>query len=689
MSSLMDALGTIGYVADTPGAYLRGALAGNLGTRSSGRDLLSAYGLTDESDPLGDLKGFGAEMVLDPLSLAGPVLGAYKGLRGASKLGGLASEGEKLGSQLGSVSRFLASESGAMNPEAMLDALNSWRNGASSSLAVTPNLYHFSGNLGDAANNVASEAARLFGNKSEKVQDAVSRTARDYLDAASASASEYGSLPTEAIKQQGLYQNLLIDPLASRLKGDPKGMLSSLGEPILDAFKGMYKDAAYKDPGTGWVEDALSRLPSDPILNYKVARDVFRDMPKILDRNLGTVTAGYDRAREFLQLPEVPRYQVSQARALTDDWAKVASQNLLEHPGQWDSGYARVHLQDLVRNEGHIGRTLIPGLYGGFGGHTANIGQPARSALERSLGEIGSSDLNLLREALAAEYVPARTQGAVRRAVRQFSTGSGTLPREEAENLATKFFRMPGIPGTLEGADQAAAFDTQIRAGEHAAQAYFGPIYHDVNKHLRTLGNVGAPSEIDSIRKAVESGPTGLAGLSLPPPQPSALADRKIREVRPVISGLSDLLEHSALPADMNLFRGIDAKGLKKIEKALGVKLSEPSAIGKQFTDPAFMSTAFDKSTADAFAGIEPGYNRPGQGVTFDFGQVPAGRPASFMNASENEVLFPPGRTIRIDDNKNYPTINATLWSAILAALMAGNSMRSPDTSTTLLSGEG
>jgi hypothetical protein len=90
---LLGALGTIAYGLDTPGAYLRGALAGKFGERASGQDLLSSYGLSSADDPWGGVKGFGAEMLLDPLALAGPALGALKGTsaltRGGRALAGL------------------------------------------------------------------------------------------------------------------------------------------------------------------------------------------------------------------------------------------------------------------------------------------------------------------------------------------------------------------------------------------------------------------------------------------------------------------------------------------------------------------------------------------------------------------------------------------------------------------------
>jgi hypothetical protein len=80
MSALMDALLGLGSgaldVLDMPGSYLRGALAGKFGDRLSGREMLDEWGVTGENDPdkwfeAGDIAGFGAEMIADPLNLLG------------------------------------------------------------------------------------------------------------------------------------------------------------------------------------------------------------------------------------------------------------------------------------------------------------------------------------------------------------------------------------------------------------------------------------------------------------------------------------------------------------------------------------------------------------------------------------------------------------------------------------------
>ncbi len=80
--SLMDALGGVGYALDTPGALIRGLLAGKPGHRATGREML---GIPDNQPGLdtGDVMGFGAEVITDPLTWLGLPL-ASKGLRALS-----------------------------------------------------------------------------------------------------------------------------------------------------------------------------------------------------------------------------------------------------------------------------------------------------------------------------------------------------------------------------------------------------------------------------------------------------------------------------------------------------------------------------------------------------------------------------------------------------------------------------
>jgi hypothetical protein len=74
MGVIRDTLGAVGYALDTPGAYTRGLLAGKPGQRVGGRDMLQSWGVVGENTPgldMGDVAGFGAEMLVDPLNLIG------------------------------------------------------------------------------------------------------------------------------------------------------------------------------------------------------------------------------------------------------------------------------------------------------------------------------------------------------------------------------------------------------------------------------------------------------------------------------------------------------------------------------------------------------------------------------------------------------------------------------------------
>lgn len=79
---LWDILEWAGYIADTPGALTRGALAGRPGQRVGGREMLEDWGLlgaNQEGIDTGDVLGLGAEFLLDPLNLLGGA-GLWKGL---------------------------------------------------------------------------------------------------------------------------------------------------------------------------------------------------------------------------------------------------------------------------------------------------------------------------------------------------------------------------------------------------------------------------------------------------------------------------------------------------------------------------------------------------------------------------------------------------------------------------------
>jgi hypothetical protein len=83
---LIQMLSGLGYAVDTPGALLRGVLSGAPGERRGGREMLESWGMGKNTPGLdfGDVLGFGAEMLLDPLNLVGAGLVGKTG-RAASR----------------------------------------------------------------------------------------------------------------------------------------------------------------------------------------------------------------------------------------------------------------------------------------------------------------------------------------------------------------------------------------------------------------------------------------------------------------------------------------------------------------------------------------------------------------------------------------------------------------------------
>lgn len=115
---VLESLQYVGETLDKPGAALRGLLAGRpdqllnllpfsdtLGItdpsqRVSGRDFLQEWGVLDQNTPgldFGDVAGFFAEEVLDPVNWVPGGFLAKQGLKGASKLDEVASLGRAVG----------------------------------------------------------------------------------------------------------------------------------------------------------------------------------------------------------------------------------------------------------------------------------------------------------------------------------------------------------------------------------------------------------------------------------------------------------------------------------------------------------------------------------------------------------------------------------------------------------------
>jgi hypothetical protein len=103
VNPLLEALGMVGTTLDTPGSMARGLLSGqherafggimDPSRRVSGRDMLQQWGVLGDNEEgldFGDVAGFGAEMLTDPLSLmtgAGTGLLARRAMRAGRTAG--------------------------------------------------------------------------------------------------------------------------------------------------------------------------------------------------------------------------------------------------------------------------------------------------------------------------------------------------------------------------------------------------------------------------------------------------------------------------------------------------------------------------------------------------------------------------------------------------------------------------
>lgn len=119
--NLWDVLSGVGYALDTPGALTRGVLAGRPGTRASGREMLEALGVLGPNQSgldAGDVAGFGADMLVDPVNLLGGY-GMWKGAQAASR----AWKGRKAGAIADPITEAITSKSRALVPTGRVEAL--------------------------------------------------------------------------------------------------------------------------------------------------------------------------------------------------------------------------------------------------------------------------------------------------------------------------------------------------------------------------------------------------------------------------------------------------------------------------------------------------------------------------------------------------------------------------------------
>lgn len=680
--------------------------------------------LADNALSPGNLLGAYGAYKAAPTIAKGITKGA-KALSGLDLLDHIGSGAKSLGRSIGSASKgargFLQGESGALNPSVLYDygaTLLSNLDG------IAPNYYQFGEHASNAITGTSNKAEELFGSSPEmsaitqQFKHHAADSARDFAGKMNydLTRAPFGFDLNNALRgMQESYQNHLVNPLASHLGFDPS---QRLGEPFMDAAKKMYYDAAYVRPEIISTADSdiIGSLPNDRVLLYKVASDLANNVPSRIADDLVGKFKKSNVVRDFFGLPPLDNKEFTRAFADSMELHDSASGILMR---DLRKGGEANHIMDFLRrssqNEGMLrdikGQRAI-----GWPEYRQGvpIGEHTRDTLENSLREIAMSDPEMLRGWLAPKYGRSIVNGALNDAANQFSRYGDPKDRE----LTKRFFRVPEIRPDSPDIDLATQIAEKLDNGAVGAKSYFGPDYYHINNHLRNLGPEAYQSEIADIlgtrpnREAFkpdqslvdafiakhEMHPYEMMGEASAPYWKEALSkhfgdqaydyikhyenlaksdgsyvgphEYDPDRIRGHIGNLMGLFDYSGLPEDMNLFRGVDGPGLKKIESILGVPLNSPEAIGKEFIDPGFMSTAYHKPTADAFAGLEKGYNRGKTGVVFDFPSVPAGKPASLMNTSEHEVLFPPGRRIRITDNANYPQIKAELYGTLLAALL-------------------
>ncbi len=240
-------------------------------------------------------------------------------------------------------------------------------------------------------------------------------------------------------------------------------------------------------------------------------------------------------------------------------------------------------------------------------------------------------------------------------------------PAEYAQNTADikSYLVPPALASSDDPIRDAVAFSNDLGYGKTAATQYTGNTYRNVNHYFRNSGSnwterrVSAAREAAALRMENPADYTRLIGAGMDIPETH-------------VAGLMGLLDHSKLPHEMTLHRGISHKtAAKRIPEMLGVPLDSPEAMGKEFMEPGFMSTSLDPRSAESFGNVDPGYPKSQQGAVLHFPNVPAGKTGAYINAPEKEVIFPPGRRVRILDNSKYPHITAELLS-LLAALGGG-----------------
>lgn len=282
MSTLLDALMTVGNILDTPGSIVRNTLAGqnplqglfDPEQRTTGRGLLEQWGVLGENQEgfdMGDLAGFGVDVVADPLSIFGLGKAAMGLGRAAGRFADEAVKAPALGvfgGALGDFSKYGANPR-QIAPSEASDLFKPWaesltpeeaeavklfttgpQDAISGTLRGTPDPNRFSGLLSTGrAPTISSEA--------DVLQEVV-----PYADSAMLKGT--GVLPDETMTyrladRMGDLTQANADSLLGQIVNDPSYLSTSVN-PFTSGFYGKISE-----PGSSQVKFDILVPPNTPV----------------------------------------------------------------------------------------------------------------------------------------------------------------------------------------------------------------------------------------------------------------------------------------------------------------------------------------------------------------------------------------------------------------------------------------
>lgn len=278
---LLELLGGVGDVLDTPGRFTRTALAGRNPFASvfdpskgvSGRDLLQQYGMVGENqDGLdgGDVGGFLAEMALDPTNLVGG----------------------------GFLAKLLRSSSKAKSANRGIQGANDLAAAANRAMATAPRGVRVADQLpsivrespvGNVSNGVRGYLPDLT---SEKIPGSSRRSIsgdelREIQEAAVRRERGLESSRPSGFERRGYHQQKY--PVEAQIQATFPGMFDDVSDIHMDAIKGLnpghaLQRAAENWPGASRV-DLIRQLPPDTSLQLLDQGGAWSDVSQKIDSN--------------------------------------------------------------------------------------------------------------------------------------------------------------------------------------------------------------------------------------------------------------------------------------------------------------------------------------------------------------------------------------------------------------------